>query len=168
MPDPRILTQRRRRTTPAPDRFWKKVNKAGPLPVARPELGECWLWTAYLDKKGYGRFARDTNHRNYGAHRWVYENEVGPIPGGLVIDHLCRVRHCVNPSHLEPVTTGTNTLRGTGPMARNARKTACTHGHPFDEANTYTDSRGTRHCRTCCRIRAADGRRRRILVGASA
>jgi hypothetical protein len=79
---------------------------------------------------------------------------IGPIPPGLVTDHLCRVRACVNPSHMEPVTTRENNRRGEGFVGRNVTKVACQHGHPFDEANTYLYENGStthRLCRACRR-----------------
>ncbi len=120
------------------ERFWAKVD------VTAADL--CWHWTAGLQSAGYGRFSADG--RDIGAHRFAYELLVGPIPEGLHIDHLCRVRHCVNPEHLEPVTQRENILRGECPAALNARMTECPRGHPFDEANTYLTG-GQRTCRTC-------------------
>jgi hypothetical protein len=86
------------------------------------------------------------------AHRWSYEHFVGPIPEGLHIDHLCRVRRCVNPDHLEPVTPKENYLRGEGPTARNSTKTHCKYGHKFDKSNTSVYG-GRRHCNECGRRR---------------
>jgi hypothetical protein len=74
---------------------------------------------------------------------------VGPIPEGLTIDHLCRVRHCVNPAHLEAVSERVNILRGNGAGARNARKTHCVKGHAFTPDNLYRDYQGYRRCRRC-------------------
>lgn len=71
----------------------------------------CWIWTGRLNRNGYGRAA--IAGREPVAHRAVYEALVGPIPSRRVLDHLCRNRRCVNPSHLEPVTVATNTHRGT-------------------------------------------------------
>ena len=136
-------------------RFWGKVDKGGP--------GGCWLWTSTMIPDGYGSFRIgsrvDGTRRRVLAHRFAYELLVGPIPEGLTLDHLCRVRRCVNPVHLEPVTGRVNTLRGENPLAKNARKTHCPQGHPYDLLNTYTDPAGRRHCRTC--KHAANARRKR-------
>lgn len=70
----------------------------------------CWIWLGELNRNGYGRVC--VKGKRPVAHRHVYETLVGPIPEGLLLDHLCRVRCCVNPSHLEPVTPKENTLRG--------------------------------------------------------
>jgi len=92
------------------ERFWSKV--AGGKPGA---AGECWLWIGAITKNGYGNFWLTDVKSNVFAHRWAYERLRGPIPTGLVIDHLCRVRHCVNPEHMEPVTIRVNSLRGMSP-----------------------------------------------------
>lgn len=130
-----------RRRRPAEVRFWEKVDKSG----------ECWLWTGYVDNTGYGRFGVSAGVIPT-AHRWAWEQEHGPVPEGLQLDHLCRVRRCVRPSHLEPVTQRENLLRGEGPAAKAARATECPHGHPYDEANTAYNNRGHRYCRECSRI----------------
>lgn len=117
----------------------------------------CWEWSAARNQYGYGLIGR--GRRGEGsvlAHRAVYELLVGPIPEGLTLDHLCRNRCCVRPSHLEPVTLAENKARGMSPGAMNARKTHCTHGHEFTAENTYM-YRGWRQCRTC--IRAKDANR---------
>ncbi|MBP5913182.1 HNH endonuclease [Streptomyces sp. LBUM 1486] len=108
--------------------------------------GECWLWTGVLTLGGYGRIK--VQGRNALAHRVAYEEWVGPIPEGLDLDHLCRVRNCINPAHLEPVTHAENTLRGEGITAQQAQQTHCKRGHAFDEENTYV-WRNTRICRQC-------------------
>lgn len=87
--------------------------------------------------------------RGLRAHRVVYEQVVGPIPDGLVLDHLCRVRCCCNPDHLEPVTHIENIMRGAGTGAANAVKTHCKNGHEFTVENTYERPTGGRACRTC-------------------
>jgi hypothetical protein len=121
-------------------RFWRKVDRNGP--------DGCWLWTRGTDDDGYGIFG--TKLWQAKAHRWSYELLVGPIPQGLVIDHLCRIHACVNPEHLEPVTDKTNTLRGFSPAAKNAVKTHCKRGHEFTDANTGLHRNG-RFCRICKR-----------------
>lgn len=131
------------------------LGRAGVLPIDRftrfwqlDEATGCWLWTSCIDPCGYGTFTE--RGKNIGAHRWSYQHHVGPIPAGLELDHLCFVRHCVNPAHLEPVTHHENTLRGKGLGAINIAKTHCPHGHPYNEANTRW-YRGHRYCRQCKR-----------------
>lgn len=120
--------------------------------------GDCWEWTGTTDTAGYGRLWVGTGHVS--AHRAVWEQLVGPIADGLTIDHLCRVRHCVNPDHLESVTHGENVRRGYSPPSMNARKTHCVNGHPFDNENTYYE--GTwRRCRACNRDKVARQLRRK-------
>lgn len=120
--------------------------------VLRSPYG-CWEWTGSLNPAGYASW------KNRAAHRTVYEMLVGPIPKGLVLDHLCRNTACVNPAHLEPVTNKTNILRGYSPYALNARKTHCPLGHAYEGRNLY-DGGGSvgRRCRECCR--QANQRRR--------
>ena len=135
------------------DRFLAKVGWPG-------VMGACWPWLAYRDSDGYGIFAV-ANSRPARASRVVYELAIGPIPDGLVIDHLCRSRSCVNPLHLEAVPQVVNCLRGESLNARNARKTHCHKGHPFTPENTYL-YRGGRCCRACNRdaVRRMKVRRR--------
>lgn len=129
-------------------RFWAKVDKFG--------QNGCWLWTAALDPAGYGRFKEAGRGGLVRlAHRIAYQLVVGPIPTGLQLDHLCRVRRCVNPAHLEPVTSAENTRRG---IHHNSNKTHCLLGHAYTAENTYTTPRGSRECRIC---RAAKDRQRR-------
>src|SRR6266568_5486930 len=100
-------------------RFWAKVDRSG----------ACWLWTAHVGEDGYGTFSLDGHHQR--AHRIAWVLLRGPIPEGLQIDHLCRVRACVNPDHLEPVTQRENILRGEGISALCARRTHCPQGHEY-------------------------------------
>ena len=111
----------------------------------------CWIWQRARDRYGYGTIKRDG--RNCCTHRIAYELIKGPIPAGLTIDHLCRVRACINPDHLEAVTNRENLMRGIGHAATNIRKTHCKRGHLFDDSNTYKN-KGKRYCRICDRARA--------------
>ncbi|MFD9879982.1 HNH endonuclease signature motif containing protein [Streptomyces alboflavus] len=129
------------------DRFLDKI---------RGTAGGCWEWTGHVKPNGYGQVR--INRRALHAHRVAYEAVRGPIPEGLVLDHLCRNRACVNPDHLEAVSHRTNILRGNGPAAHNARRTHCLRGHPFDDANTYVAANGARHCRTCAAARKRNRR----------
>lgn len=137
-------------------RFWAKVK-------ADPKTG-CWVWTAATIPAGYGKFR--VGGKLVLAHRLSWQLENGPIPEDLEIDHLCRVRACVNPSHLEPVNSRTNTLRGVGHAAVNAAKVECVRGHPFDEENTYPYN-GRRQCRECHRLlaRVRRARKRAATMG---
>ncbi len=131
------------------DRFWAKVNKTD----------TCWLWTACLFHNGYGQF--NASGATAYAHRFAYEACVGPIPDSLELDHLCRVRCCVNPAHLEPVTSRENTLRGDTIPAANAAKTHCSWGHKFAGENVFI-SQGSRRCRECHNRRNRERRARAI------
>ena len=108
------------------------------------------MWTAYINEAGYGQLTvwNKGSNKTFKAHRLAYEFEVGEIPAGLDLDHLCRNRKCVNPAHLEPVTRRTNLLRG---ISWNGSKTSCINGHPFDAENTYVQEH-KRTCRTCTRL----------------
>jgi hypothetical protein len=124
--------------------FWAKVNKTD----------TCWLWTGAKDYDGYGKFTFSKTHKM--AHRLSLELFLGSIEKNLQVDHLCRVRHCVNPAHLEAVTPRVNTLRSNAPSAKNAVKTECLNGHPFTEENTYYSQKLSgssfklwRQCKTC-------------------
>lgn len=122
---------RMRRKTSVEARFWSKVQK-GDL---------CWTWIGGTFTEGYGAFSPAAGRR-VRAHRYAYELVVGPIPEGLVLDHLCRNILCVNPAHLEPVTSGENVLRGEGPPAKRARQTHCKRGHPLSGPNLHIDNHG--------------------------
>lgn len=126
------------------------------------DSGDCWLWLGAKSSNGYG--AVSVGGRMKSAHRYSYEQHVGSIPAGLQIDHLCRVRNCVNPAHLEAVTGRTNVLRSPdAPSAINARKTHCIHGHEYTPENTLLQKRG-KYCRECHRQKLARRRLARKAV----
>lgn len=104
----------------------------------------CWIWQASL-KHGTGYAQITIARKVYGAHRVSYEAFVGPIPDGLHLDHLCRVRECVNPLHLEPVTPMVNNHRS--PITH-GNETHCPQGHVYNDTNTYRAS-GRRYCKPC-------------------
>ena len=132
-----------------PKRFWDKVS---PCPMSG-----CWLFVGATTSHGYG------NYRHEGrmeiSHRVSYSALVGPIDAGLQLDHLCRVRCCVNPAHLEPVTNAVNTLRGESPRLASERniaaalaRTHCNRGHVLTPDNTISRGR-SRSCRACTNVR---------------
>lgn len=122
--------------------------------------GFCWLWTGATDR-GYPRVSYGGRSAAR-AHRVVYELLVGKIPEGRYLDHLCRVRHCVNPDHLEPVTARENTMRSPiAPAYLNSLKTHCPRGHEYAGSNVGVMKEGSRYCRECKRARERDWYRRR-------
>lgn len=128
-------------------------------------MGDCWMWRSWIGGYGYGKFR--LNGKTISAHRYAYMRRHGSVPSGLILDHLCRNRACVNPDHLEPVTNRVNVLRGNGTSAINSRRTHCVKGHAFDATNTRIDPRGRRNCRTCCREWARE-QRRKVRLGLDA
>lgn len=102
----------------------------------------CWIWTGAIDGSGYGTMR--IKNKSYSTHRVAYELARGEIPEGLFIDHLCRNRLCVNPSHMEPVTHVEN--------QRRARSEFCERGHPMSGDNLRVTAAGRRSCRECDRL----------------
>ena len=128
----------------AGDRRYRTPEESFAARANKGEAGGCWLWTGATTPQGYPQIC--DGRRVIRAHRWAYEKFVGQIPSGLVIDHKCRNRSCVNPFHLEPVTNRENVIRGN--VARPAA-THCKRGHEFSEQNTYINPKGRRECRKC-------------------
>jgi hypothetical protein len=116
----------------------------------------CWLWVGAIDSTGYGRFLHEGKVTL--THRLSYELLVGPIPAGLEIDHLCRVRACLAPEHLEAVTHAENV--GRVPVEL---QTHCVKGHPYEGTNVYLRKNGTRECRACRNAFQAAYKRRKKL-----
>lgn len=144
--------------------FWECANKSGgkpwlddPLSKLSISAEECWRWDRPL-LGGYG-IINNGSGKQIKAHRFAYELLREKIPDSLVIDHLCRNRGCVNPSHMQVVRDGTNTLRGNGPPAQNARKTHCKNGHELSGENLHISApygRQRRNCVICMKRRARD------------
>lgn len=121
--------------------------------------GDCWIWKLAPQPDGYGRktFRVAGVKKQFQAHRWVWEMLVGPIPEDLQLDHLCRVRACVNPDHLEPVTLKENLWRGRSRFNKQGQK-LCKRGHDLNDSYQYGAS--SRNCRQCASIRHAERRDR--------
>lgn len=124
--------------------MWTKAKFKGK--TRRDAATGCWIWKPGGAGGRYGyAYPFSTAHQ---LAYWLY---VGEVPEGLEIDHLCRNTLCVNPDHLEAVTHRVNVLRGKGPSARNAIKTHCKNGHPFEGDNLAFNHLGERVCLTCRR-----------------
>lgn len=122
-----------------PERFWNKVTATS---------SGCWRWIGAINSKGYGNFR--FNGKTVQAHRLCFLTLTGQTT--LPLDHLCRNTWCVNPEHMEPVTTRVNIARGTSPGAVLHRLGVCSKGHSL--ATAYVAANGTRHCRICAADRA--------------
>ncbi len=138
------------------EKFWQYVDKSG----------DCWIWTGAKTGRDYGMFVIDWYQNEEGAwrtvtrgaHRVAYELEVGLIPEGLTLDHLCGVHDCVNPEHLEPVTLGENSRRG------NTRQGGLCKAGLHLMAGENLIVRPSRPGRTECRECAREGNRRRYKM----
>lgn len=138
------------------------VQRAGEKILRRVSYrpGDCWIWTGAVNTDGYGvaeiGSIASGGRVSVAPHRVVYRWLTGPVPTGLELDHLCREPRCVNPQHLEPVTTRVNILRSTGPAAKNAAMPTCRKcGSEFT-----VGSAGKRYCRACHLRRSSDRQRR--------
>lgn len=122
---------------------------------SRTDASGCWLWTRSVSNEGYALMSWKRGARTiHTGHHAAYEAFIGTVPNGLELDHLCRVRSCVNPRHLEPVTHRENLMRSPVAIAAiNASKTHCSKGHPFsgDNVTLYRTRGGStaRACRAC-------------------
>ena len=146
-----IKVRRQRMRTKDVDYIFERIEES--------EIG-CWLWTGTINNEGYGAATSkdaETGRVTHTAHRIAYELLNSPIPAGKELDHLCRVRRCVNPTHLEPVTHRENMMRSPiAASAKNALKTHCPSGHLYSPENTYIrKGKGftMRMCRTCMKSR---------------
>ena len=115
---------------------------------------KCWNWTGHITKNGYG--VTSISSKQYMAHRYTYEWKFGKIKDGLVIDHLCRNRKCVNPDHLEAVSLQENINRGLLGNLKHLRdmpysktRTHCPLGHELIGDNLYITKRGFKSCQIC-------------------
>lgn len=136
--------------------FWARVHKV--------EMTGCWVWRGHINKQRYGTwtFWENGKGRTVYPHRYAYELLVGPIPEGIVLDHLCLNRTCCNPAHLDPISCAENVRRGLESRqfpGFNESKTHCPAGHPYDGDNLHVRANGMRDCRTCARDRRREERK---------
>jgi hypothetical protein len=128
-------------------------------------VGDCIVWTGTLNRPGgYGVLAVQNRNTTMGAHRYAWERVHGPIPKGMQIDHICKVKFCVNVNHLRLATPQENSLRDLSPhLLRNLAKTHCPKGHEYNAENTRI-YRNWRYCRAC--QKHMTGWMSRLLAGA--
>lgn len=131
MPTPRV---------PLAERLWRRVDKTE----------TCWFWTGAKAGGGYGVIVEDAPSRKMrGVHRVAYELTRGPIPDGLVVNHLCRTPACVRPDHLEAVTQAENVAYSDRVLGIRSVLTHCPQGHEYTPENTRLRLGKWRHCRAC-------------------
>lgn len=126
--------------------------------IPEPNSG-CMLWLGAINSSGYGQLWNGSRPEQ--VHRLIYKAQVGEIRSGEEIDHLCRVRCCVNPKHLECVSHRENMRRSNSVMGANSRKTHCKRGHVLAGRNLSITKSGSRQCRTCIAMHARNKRARR-------
>lgn len=131
--------------------------KGSPFDVSVDRTDEHHLWTGATTGKGYGNYWHPERKTNTPAHVFAWERVYGPVPDGYELHHLCHVRLCVDPAHLQPLTVQEHRL-----IHGKAEVTHCPQGHEYTEANTYirTGGNGIRQCRACHRIEMAERRAR--------
>lgn|SRR5215510_7975723 len=141
------------------ERFLRHLEKNGPIPERRPDLGPCWVWRGFVQSTGYAKMrSGGAGSPSVYVHRFAYAELVGEIPDGLDIDHLCAVRHCANPEHLEAVTSKEN-------AKRRSASSHCQRGHEMSGGNLGTHpSSGTRFCRECRRTAHRENQRRKARL----
>lgn len=148
------------------ERFWKKVDKNGPIPARRPRLGRCWEWRGMVDGKGYGVLGSWPIGHSRRPHRFSYFLQYGPIPAGLTLHHQCENKRCVNPVHLKALTTSEHSRISN----KGRRVTHCPHGHLLagDNLRLWVNKKNIikRACRICHRKCVAKRKRALALVRA--
>ena len=148
-----------RKLTPVEDRFWDKVNKNGPIPKHRPELGSCWIWIGRRESQGYGTI--NSGDKRLKAHRVAWFIKHGKMPEGELMHH-CDNPPCVRYGHLKD-GTHTDNMRDSASKGRNgsSKKTHCPKGHPYEGDNLIINYRGRRVCKSCSRIASLNSYRRK-------
>jgi HNH endonuclease len=156
---------RRRFSGSLADRFHARLDKNGPVPEKRPDLGHCWIYMGSRNSSESAYPIARENGRKVYIHRFAYEHYREPIPPGKELHHLCENPACCNPWHTEVLTHKEHHRQHPDRWAVIASigrsKTECAHGHPFSPENTYRDKKGRRCCRACARIKTMTAYRRK-------